>query len=195
MLKEIWKDIKGYEGYYQISNLGRVKSLSRVIYNKFGKVSNILEEKIMKPNKVFGGYLQISLRKNGIRKVFKIHRLVADYFIENPFNKREVNHIDRNVENNKVNNLEWVTPKENMKHLETNFKFNFGRKAINMYDLKYNFIKRFDSISKASIEVGAKISKNGKPMNANVLRSLKTKGRFTAYGYRFIYENDIICTD
>ena len=60
MLKEIWKDIKDYEGYYQISNLGRVKSLSRVIYNKFGKVSNILEEKIMKPNKVSGGYLQIS---------------------------------------------------------------------------------------------------------------------------------------
>ena len=88
MSEEIWKDIKGYEGLYQISSLGRVKSLH------YGK------EKILKLNKNNKGYLYIFLNKNGIRKHFYIHRLVAKAFISNPYNYNCVNHKNENTLNN-----------------------------------------------------------------------------------------------
>lgn len=97
---EIWKDIEGYEGLYQISNLGNVKSLN---YNHTGL------EKRLKPQKSNKGYLRIELCKNGKKKKFSIHELVADTFIENPNNLPCVNHKDENKINNNVENLEHCT--------------------------------------------------------------------------------------
>ena len=106
-MKEIWKDIKGYEGLYQVSNLGRVKSLN---YNR----KNI--EKTLKPVLYYNKYYSYTLYKNKKKKVFLAHRIVAINFIENINNKEYVNHIDGNKLNNNVDNLEWVTPSENNIH-------------------------------------------------------------------------------
>ena len=101
---EIWKDIEGYEGLYQVSNLGRVKSLN---YNRTRK------EKILKHGSDKKGYLYVNLCKEGKKRNYRVHRLVAETFIDNLENKPEVNHKDEDKTNNKVENLEWVTSKEN----------------------------------------------------------------------------------
>ena len=102
---EEWRDIKGYEGLYQISSFGRVKSLN---YNRTGK------SKIMKNGTVKGGYKNIQLSKNGKIKVYLIHRLVAEAFIPNSNNLPEINHKDAIVYNNNVFNLEWCNHYENI---------------------------------------------------------------------------------
>ena len=100
---EIWKDIEGYENLYQVSNLGRVKSLN---YNHTGK------EKIMKAKKD-KGYLRVQLYKDGKPKFYSVHRLVATSFLPNPNNLSQVNHIDEDKSNNIVDNLEWCSAKYN----------------------------------------------------------------------------------
>lgn len=110
-MQEVWKDIKGYEGLYQVSNKGRVKSLSRVASN-----GRRIAERILKPYKNRGGYLQVNFYKDGKLINHYIHRLVATAFIPNPENKPEVNHVNENKENNNANNLEWATRKENNNH-------------------------------------------------------------------------------
>ena len=102
-MEEIWKPIKGYEDY-QVSNLGRIKSL------KNGK------EKIMTPGVLRKGYLGINLCKNGIQKPFKIHRLIAETFLDNPDNLPQVNHKDENKQNNRVDNLEWCDNTYNIRY-------------------------------------------------------------------------------
>ena len=104
---EEWKPIKDYEGLYEVSNLGRVKSLN---YKRTGK------EKILKNIECRNGYLAVSLTKLGKQKVFYIHKLVAEAFIPNPDNLPQVNHIDGNKKNNKVSNLEWCDNAYNQKH-------------------------------------------------------------------------------
>ena len=104
---EIWRDIKDYEGLYQVSNFGRVRSLN---YNKTGEI------KIMKLKKTRDGYLRVGLRKNGKQKWISIHRLVAEAFIPNPLNLPCVNHKIEGEEGKKINtveNLEWCTYKYN----------------------------------------------------------------------------------
>ena len=101
MTDEIWCPIKGYEGQYEVSDQGRVKSL------KFGK------ERILKPVRTPKGYLTVELYKNEEQKRCKVHRLVAQTFIPNPDNLSEVNHKDENKENNSVQNLEWCDRKYN----------------------------------------------------------------------------------
>lgn len=110
-MQEIWKDIKGYEGLYQISNLGRVKSLKRI-----EKFYHNKEDKILKAAKCGNCYLKVILCKNNIKRNLMIHRLVAETFISNPENKVTVNHIDGNKHNNCVDNLEWNSYSENIKH-------------------------------------------------------------------------------
>lgn len=106
-MKEIWKAIKDYEGKYEVSNLGRVKSLERT-----SRLNRKIKERILAPREHTGGYLRVQLS----RKDFYIHRLVAETFIPNPENKSQVNHIDGNKRNNRVDNLEWNTPLENNLH-------------------------------------------------------------------------------
>lgn len=109
---EIWKDIKEYENFYQISNLGNVKSLERIVCSeKWG--SQKVKEKILKNCTGTGGYLKICLNKNGKTKNFDIHRLVALSFLDNELKLKCINHKDENKKNNNVSNLEWCTHKYN----------------------------------------------------------------------------------
>lgn len=105
-MEEIWKDVKGYEGYYQISNLGNVMSL---------KFNHADIRRLIKPFDN-GGYNMVCFNLNGVSKKFLVHRLVAEAFIPNHENKPCVNHIDGNKRNNSVENLEWVTKSENTRH-------------------------------------------------------------------------------
>lgn len=115
-MKEVWKDVQGYEGLYQVSNLGRIKSLKRLVRsNKFG-AERLLKERILHSTDNGNGYKIIGLRISGKRNNFYIHRLVATAFIENPHNFGYVNHIDHNTYNNTSNNLEWCTQKHNINH-------------------------------------------------------------------------------
>ena len=113
-MKEIWKDIKGYEGLYQISNLGNVKSLER--YKQNHGVTQLVGEKIKSTRLLSSGYLVTDLYKDNKSKTAKIHRLVAETFIPNPNSKETVNHIDGNKLNNRVDNLEWATHREQNDH-------------------------------------------------------------------------------
>lgn len=168
---EIWKDIEGYEGLYQVSSFGNIKSLH------FGK------EKLLKPQPNSNGYLRVSLSKNNNWIYFFVHRLVASVFLKNNNNLPCVNHKDENPLNNHVSNLEWVTHKENMNYgtiierKRKSMKGKFDGKNNPFYGQKHTeeskkkmgtpiiqyskdnvFIKEFESITQASIELN--ISKN-----------------------------------
>jgi len=114
-MKEIFKDINGYEGLYQISNLGKVKSLHRIRKGKGGSNCPV-RERICKTKLQNGGYEQATLIKNSEPKTLYVHRLVAEAFIPNPHSKAQVNHIDGNKLNNNSDNLEWVNQSENELH-------------------------------------------------------------------------------
>lgn len=149
---EVWKDIEGYEGYYQVSNLGRVKSLARNTSEK-GKNANNKKDTILKGS-LTKGYLQVDFRKDGKRKMFRIHRLVSECFIPNPDNKPYINHIDGNKSNNTVDNLEWCTPKENVKHAMDNnliiFKNNSGpSKGVDKFSLDGKYLESYPSQAEA----------------------------------------------
>ena len=114
-MKEIWKPIEGYEGLYEVSNMGRVRSLDR----EWETAPNHLihrKGQIMIQTKMHRGYLQVRLSKARVSKTFRSHRLVAEAFVPNPYNKPHVNHKDGNKINNCADNLEWVTPSENQIH-------------------------------------------------------------------------------
>lgn len=117
---ETWKDVEGYEGLYQVSDEGRVKSLKK----RFGRQEG---ERIMKPSMEWCGYMRLGLTKDGKARIFAVHRLVAKAFIPNPENKPVINHIDGNRANNRVENLEWATYKENSnvsKKLKSSKRYN-----------------------------------------------------------------------
>ena len=119
-IKEVWKDIPEYAGYYQISNMGRVKSISHTVK---ANVSGGIRETSGCIKKAFvgwHGYVWVSLCKDGHSKTFSMHRLVAIAFIDNPRNLPTVNHKDGNKENNCVENLEWCTNHENQMHAARN---------------------------------------------------------------------------
>ncbi len=118
-MQEIWKDIKGFEGYYQISNTGKVKSLARMRKSKNGSLSP-LPERLLKLKTNKAGYKCVHLRCMEYQCWPNVHRLVAEAFISNPENKPTVNHIDANKENNNVDNLEWSTHSEQMVHAVNN---------------------------------------------------------------------------
>ncbi len=112
-MEEEWRPIKGYEGLYEVSNMGRVRSLDRVVKDRWGN-NRIREGKIMSLNKKKHGYFHVNLYdKNSIRKTYAVHRLVAMTFIPNPNNLPQINHKDENPGNNSVGNLEWCDSKYN----------------------------------------------------------------------------------
>lgn len=155
-IKEEWKDIKGYEGLYQISNLGRVKSLERIIKYKDGRKYKV-KEKIKENNKIKHGYCIVSLYKNCHRKSYRINRLVAEAFIPNPNNYPIVNHKDENPSNNNYKNLEWCTQKYNCNYGTSNERVSKKlSKKVYQYDLNKNYIREFESATYAERNYGIK---------------------------------------
>lgn len=105
---EEWKDIKGYEGIYQVSSYGRVRSLDRIVERK-GKGDFFIKGRVLTQSDDTNGYMKVSLTKHDQKRTFKVHRLVAIHFLDNPNNLPCVNHKDENKLNNNVDNLEWCT--------------------------------------------------------------------------------------
>jgi len=152
-MKEIWKDIRDYEGIYQVSNFGRIRSLDRINY-----AGRKWEGKILSPKKIKTGYFQIALHYNGFTKYFYYHRLVAEAFIPNPDNLLEVNHKDENKHNNFVFINEDGTvdlEKSNLEWCDRKYNANYGtikeraaaarRREVLQYDLDWNLVKKWKS--------------------------------------------------
>jgi len=170
---EHWKAIAECNGEYYISDHGQVKSYKR------GR------ERILKPYLVgdLGNqYLAIGICTNGKRKNHKIHKLIALYFIPNPFNKLTVNHKDCNKTNNNIDNLEWATQKENIRHAWQNGLCELNRNSVSIrqskpvIDIVTN--KKYDSLTKACIDIN-------ESYNCHSLRNLKSSKL-----QRFFYIND-----
>lgn len=161
LANEEWRDVVGYEGKYQVSNLGRVMSLM------YAKSDN---PKLMKLSLDKNGYQHITL-KRGKKLSCKVHRLVAQAFIPNPNNLPQVNHKDEDKTNNRVENLEWCTANYNTSYNNGRERRTLSRtangsrgaeKVVSQFDLEGKFIKTFQSIAKATIETnidGASISR------------------------------------
>jgi hypothetical protein len=115
MAHEEWRDVVGYEGYYQVSNLGRVRSVDRRIIDSFGN-ERFYKGKPLKPSLKSTGYYSVALCKDGNKDTAAIHRLVATAFLESDSNHTYIDHIDGDRTNNKLSNLRWCTQKENLKY-------------------------------------------------------------------------------
>lgn len=204
-MHEIWKDIEGYEGYYQVSNCGRVKSVFRIIIRRNGTPFSV-NEIILKPSKSQDGYLCVSMRKNFKAKGTSIHRLVAQAFISNPLKLPEINHKDENKENNKMDNLEWCTRSYNTSYgtfqerrkrntdwkkiaQKRNYKdISLKRSlkiqlAVMQYDLQGNLIKEYISVSSAAKTLGLKCSENIRHSCSGTSKS--------AYGFVWKYKKNV----
>lgn len=177
-MEEIWKDINGYEGFYQVSNLGRIKSLKRKADIHLSK--RTVNTRILTPYQKEYGYYAVKLSKNGIRKGFLVHRLVAKAFIKNPFNYDQVNHKDENTRNNVVSNLEWCSPKYNNNYGKHNKRISKTQmKAVLQVDSKGNIIRKFNSVQQAADFV------KRKPVG--VSRAAKSNQKYTCGGYFWMY--------
>jgi hypothetical protein len=165
------KPVNGYEGYYEIDNNGIVYGVERLV-KKWDGLRKI-EKRIIKQSISRNGYLRVNLSKNGICKKYLVHRIVAIAFLLNDKNKPEVNHVDGNKINNSLENLEWVSKSENIKHAinKLNKKIGFqnikgevwykkinidnpAKKTVLMFDKNNVFIKEFNSLTDAGIFLG-----------------------------------------
>lgn len=170
-LREIWDNVRGYEGTYLVSTYGRVLSAPRN-----GTKS---EWHIMSPHYV-RGYIQYELSKNNATRAIKAHRIVAEAFLPNPENKREINHIDGDKHNNSLDNLEWVTPSEN--HLHASYVLKKGIRRVNQLSRDGKLLNIWSSIKEA-----------GKALNicsGDISRAAAGK-RQTAGGYKWRYAEEI----
>lgn len=166
LLNEEFRDIEGYEGLYQVSNYGRVKSLKRTCFQENGYGINIhnYKARILKYAKHKQGYLIVNLSKNSKAHTKQVHRLVAQAFISNAKCLLEVNHIDGNKQNNCVDNLEWCTRIQNQRHAEAHnlIKRNYGKengmsKKVYYYDNKGNLLKEYETLTQAAKELAITI--------------------------------------
>lgn len=184
-MKEIWKEIPGYDGDYQVSNLGKVKSLK----NGQEKIMNLIKDK--------GGYLRIGLSKNNNTQICLVHRLVASMFIPNPLMLREVNHIDGDKTNNNVENLEWTTRSENILHA-----FRLGLKAnktgsnsphaktFYQFNKKGILIRKWGSLVECSKYLAYITKENPETIRINLTATLHNRHK-SCCGYYFSFEPQI----
>lgn len=177
-MEEIWKDIKGYEGLYQVSSFGRVKSLERV--DRIGRKKH---GKFLKEHINSGGYFNVALySKYSVKKYLLIHRLVAQAFIPNPNDYPQVNHIDENKINNNVDNLEWCTSEYNLGFKNRRKKASKSTKKP-IISISPNGIFRWEtSATDFSKRTGIDIR--------NVNAVLKRKRKHT-HGYCFMYAEEL----
>lgn len=189
---ELWKDIKGFEGRYAVSTYGRIKSLPRSVDNHTGKIE--IKERILKQRPDFKGYMRIDLKdNNGKRCYLGVHRIVAMTFIDNPLNKPQVNHIDGNKANNRVENLEWNTNSENQKHAyKMGLNYVTGRagrkrrEVCQIDPITGEVVNIFPSISEAAKSVGCS-------KESNIGECCRHKyGRKTIGGYRWEFREEVV---
>lgn len=181
-MQEIWKDIEGYEGIYQVSNLGRVRSLDRIRNgrNQYGAEFKVIHKgKELTPFSTLTGYLEVSLYIKQKRHNFLIHRLVAQAFIPNIKELSEVNHIDGNKSNNRSDNLEWCTNIENQQHaIRTGLR---KVKKVCQYSLNKELIKVWNN----QYEASRKMSIAQESINRCCNQKVKTAG-----GYIWRYKEE-----
>lgn len=172
---EKWRDCVGYEGLYQVSNYGNVRSLDKLVWNRFEYIHR--QGKLMKTNVDKYGYVRVVLCKKGHRTNEQIHRLVALAFLDNPNNLPQVNHKDTNKQNNFVDNLEWCTNLCNMHHAFENIDFNYDTTPVVKIDIETNIvIREYNSITEAAKDIA------DNPIN--ILRSCNFDNDSTK-GYRW----------
>ncbi len=144
-MNEIWKDVKGFGGLYQVSNYGNVRSLTRY-------------KKTLKPWVDKDGYNTVQLKHKGKVKHCRVSRLVAAAFVENPLNKNTVNHIDMNRKNDNADNLEWCTEKENVLHSYNHGKYKGQNPKAVMQFEEDVYVRTWDSMSEASRSLNIPVS-------------------------------------
>ncbi|MEC3021477.1 NUMOD4 domain-containing protein [Bacillus cereus] len=180
-MTEIWKDIEGYEGLYQVSNLGRVKSLARCVLR--GNKRNLkVRERILKSSIRGTGYERINLYDEGVRSGIYVHRLVAQTFLYKKDGADEVNHKDGNKLNNESSNLEWVTGEENIEHAFREGLHVSPRKSVHMLTLRGNHVMTFPSATEATKYLG-------KSSSGGIINVCKGRNK-TAYGYKWKYASE-----
>ena len=171
-MNEVWKDIPNYEGLYQVSNMGNVKSISHYTRNNANGGLRLTKGRVLAKYKMPNGYLQIQLSKNEIREKKYVHRLVAELFLTNSDNLSDVNHIDGNKENNSVENLEWCSHKENQIHMVKN---GLTKKAQSVICIETG--KAYSSLSEAERETT--ISRK------SIKKSCENGKEYCGYHWRF----------
>lgn len=199
IMEEVWKDIEGYEGHYQVSNFGRVKSIKKSNRGRKFSHDGILAQSYCGVMR----YPHVPLSKNGRHKNFSVHRLVAQAFIPNPMQFPIVNHIDENPQNNHVDNLEWCTQEYNCNHGRANKKRSisnykhspgYGKKVCALTK-DGDLVGIYESAEEAKNILGLKASRsNGEPLLRCVRRYiyLCCEGRQkTSYGYQWCYKSDL----
>lgn len=186
-MEEIWKDIPGYNGRYQASTLGRIRSTDRLVEKSNG-LKEFYKGRVLKASLVPSGYLYVGIaeEQNKFRSR-RVHRLIAETFIPNPLNLPEINHKNEDKTDNKVENLEWCSREYNSQYghrIEKYSKANINNpalsKEVNQYDLKGNYIRSFPSAAEAARFLG----KDSVAANriGQCCRGLYQKGN-SAYGY------------
>ena len=181
---EEWMNIEGYEGLYQVSNEGRVKSLQREIVYKDGR-KKVLEEKILHNFLSDLGYYHVMLSKDGMSKRYKVHRLVAKAFIPNPNNLPIINHKDENPKNNVADNLEWCTQGYNVRYgtmIERGRQTQFNRedlsKEVEQYTLDGDLVETFKSASEIE-------RKNPQFKTSSVTRCCRNNKTYKGYIWKY----------
>lgn len=182
---EEWRDIEGFEGLYQVSNLGEVKSLRKE--RALGHSVKVTEEHILRPSTHRDGYLRVVLMKDHVRYTRLIHRLVAQTFISNPENKPTVNHLDEIKTHNSVDNLEWATISENttygnayVERVKTQKMHQPKSKVVYQYTLDKELVAKYTSAGEAARQTG--VIKSGIQHCANGHRGFKT---YKGYIWRY----------
>ena len=181
-MEEIWKDVKGYEELYQVSNYGQIRSVDRTVGYRYKGKQRIYKGRMLK-QVVRNGYLSVSLSKENKLKQKNIHRLVAEAFLPNPFNLPVINHIDENKKNNMVSNLEWCSCAYNTNYGSGRKKqAESQQKVVLQYDRSGNLLNQYPSATIAALKNGYNLKTISQCCRGHIK---------SAYNYIWMYKYDI----